>query len=238
MSYWRHIFLIMLMGMSLIGCANHTPTPATPVVTLSPEQIDTSPFIGIPCAAPCWHGLEVGKSTEKDALEAVSTLNFINQESVQVYRRPSMPDYYIKDYGPGIEIEANCVKSEKICLNLTTANDVVQKIVVGLNYEIRPDKAITYLGTPDTIVVAPIGSEIFVCDVDLIWKNNRLVLTSTFRADTDLEGAKKYCDVVNDTGKVPSSLLISEAQYLSDVELNALLTYGKAFEFTGTIPDQ
>ncbi len=237
MLHWRHI-LLMLMGMSLIGCVNHTPTPVTPIVTLSPEQMDISPFTGIPCAAPCWNGLEVGKSTEKDALEVVSTLKFINQESVQVYRRPSMPDYYIKDYGPGIEIDANCINSEETCLNLTTANDVIQKIVVRLNYEIRPDKAITYLGIPDVIVVAPMGSEIFVCDVDLVWKNNRFVLTSTFRADTDLEGVKKYCDVVLDTGKVPSSLLISEARYLSDVELNALLAYGKVFEFTGTIPDQ
>jgi hypothetical protein len=230
--------LMTLMGISLFGCVNYIPTPATPLVTLSPEQVDNSPFTGIPCAAPCWRGLEVGKSTEKDALEIVATLTFINQESVQVYRRPSMPDYHIMDSGPGIEIDANCINSEKICLNLTTANDVVQKIVVGLNYEIGPDEAIAYLGTPDVVVVLPIGSEIFVCDVDLVWKNSRLVLTSTFRADTDLEGVKKYCDGISNTAKVPSSLLISEARYLSDVELNALLAGGKVFEFTGTIPDQ
>jgi len=234
----RQISIMGIMGLLLYGCVR-TTSASTPPYTPSPEQMDMSTFTGTPCAAPCWQGLEVGKSTEKDVFEVVPILSFINQESVRVYQRPSMPDYYGKLYGPGVEIVASCINSEKECVNLTTANDVLQKIVVGLNYEIGPEKAIEYLGAPDVVAVAPVGGEIFICEVYLIWKNSRLVLTSTFRADNDLEGVKKYCDVVRDTAKVPSSLSISEARYLSATELSALLSgTGKFFEFTEIIPDR
>lgn len=145
-----------------------------------------------------------------------------------------------KAYAPGVLIEASCSNSDQKCLTIAVVNNILTKIVVGLNYEIRADEAIRYLGTPDIVAVAPVGGEVFICEVYLIWKSSRVVLASTFRADNDLGGVKKYCDVVRSTGKVPSSLLISEARYLSDAELNALLSSGtgKFFEFSGTIPKQ
>ncbi len=220
MLYGRHILLMMLMGMSLIGCVNHTPTPTTPTVTLSPEQMDISPFTGVPCAAPCWHGLEVGKSTERDITAVVPTLSFIDQSSVQIFRRPSMPDYYVKDFGPGVEIVADCINYKKSCLDLTTSNDVLQKIIVKLNYEISADEAIGYLGAPDYMGYNDFSSERIMCEVYLAWNKSRLVLVATFQ---DLAGAQKYCYVAGREGKVPANMLISEARYLSDVEFKAYL---------------
>jgi hypothetical protein len=236
------ILIMILMGVFLFGCIGFTPAPiatSTPIVLLSPWHMDKSPFTGIPCAAPCWHGLEVGKSTEKDTIAVLPDLTFIDQNSVQIYRRPSMPDFYTMLSGPGAQIVANCVNSNKRCVDLATSNDILQRIIVSLNYEIMADEAIGYLGNPDYVAVAPVGGEIFICDVYLIWSSSRLVLVSTFRADDDLDGVRKYCHVVRDTGKVPTSLLISEVRYLSEAELDALITgTGKFFEFTGTIPDK
>lgn len=241
-KHWTiHQILIMgVIGVFLFGCMSSTPTTISPpIFTPSPEQMDKSPFTGIPCAAPCWQGLEVGKSSESEVTSVLSTLTFINQDSIQIFRRPSMPDYYLKDFGPGVEINASCINPRTECLVLTTANDVLQKIIVRLNYEIKPDKVIEYIGVPDIVGVAPIGGEIFICEVYLIWKNSRLVLASTFRADKDINGVEKYCNIVRDTTKVPSSLLISEARYLSDAELNSLLlSTNKFFEFSGTIPEK
>jgi hypothetical protein len=180
----------------------------------------------------------VGKSSEAEVISVLSTLTFINQDSIQIFRRPSMPDYYVKDFGPGIEINANCINPGTECLVMTTSNDVLQKIIVRLNYEIKPDQVIEYLGDPDIIGVAPIGGETFVCEVYLIWKNSRLVLASTLRADKDLDGVEKYCNIVRKTAKVPSSLLITEVRYLSDAELRSLLlSTNNFFEFSGTIPE-
>jgi hypothetical protein len=199
--------------------------------------MDKSLFTGVPCAAPCWHGLEVGKSTEEDTIAVLPSLTFIDQKSVQIYRSPSMPDYYVQLTGPGVEVVANCINSDRECLDLTTANDVLQKIIVGLNYEIRPDEAIGALGNPDFIGYDDIGSERVMCEVYLVWKSSRLVLATTFEDSVE---AEKYCYVVRDEGKVPASLPILEARFLSDAELNFKLGTGtgKFFEFTGTIPDK
>lgn len=237
----KHLNIILIttiLGSFLVGCIKYTPTPMpTPTLTPSPEQIDKSLFTGTPCAAPCWHRLEVGKSTEKEAIAVLPSLTFIDQKSVQIARRPSMPDFYVKLYGPGVEIFANCANSDRNCLYLTTANDILQKIIVGLNYEIRPDEAIEYLGNPDYVGYATVSSEKVLCEVYLVWKNSRLVLATSF---PDSEGAEKYCDVVRDEGKVPASLQILQARFLSGVELDSLLSTGFStfFEFTGTIPDK
>jgi hypothetical protein len=231
---------IIIIGVFLFGCSVSTPTPnPTPMFTPSAEQMDKSPFTGIPCAAPCWHGLEVGKSSEDEVTSVLSTLTFINQDSIQIFRRPSMPDYYAKDFGPGVEIDASCISPRTECLVLTTANDTLQKIILRLNYEIKPDEVLEYIGAPDIVGVAPIGGEVFICEVYMIWKNSRLVLASTFRTDRDLGGVEKYCDIVRDTAKIPSNLLISEVRYLSDAELNSLLlSTNKFFEFSGTIQEK
>jgi hypothetical protein len=145
-----------------------------------------------------------------------------------------MPDYYVMESGPGVAIIANCANSDRICLLLFTANDILQKIIVGLNYEIRPDEAIEYLGNPDYVGYAIIGSEKVLCEVDLVWRNSRLILATKFDSSVGME---KYCDVVRDEGKVPASLQILEAQFLSDPELDSLLSTGFStfFEFTGVL---
>ena len=148
-----------------------------------------------------------------------------------------MPDYYIELYGPGVEIVADCIDSEKECLEMTTANDVLQKIIVGLNYEIKPDEAIGYLGNPDYVGYDDFSAERVMCEVYLVWSSSRIVLATRFE---DSVGAEKYCYVVRDEGKIPASLQILEARFLSDTELNFKLgtTTGKFFEFSETIPDK
>src|SRR5215208_1965866 len=218
------ILSMIIVGVFLLGGAGGTAIPkSTSTFTPSLEQTDKSPFTGIPCAAPCWQGLEVGKSNENDVTAILPTLTFINQKSVQIFRKASMPDYYNKPYGPGIKIVANCINSEKECLKLTTANDILQKIIVRMNYDMRPDEAIRYLGNPDYIGTGYLGTESIICEVYLVWSRNRLVLASRFE---DSVGAEQYCNVVRSEGKVPASLPILEARYLSDAELDTYLSSG------------
>jgi hypothetical protein len=239
-KFWKQILIMTIMGVSLFGCISSTSTPIfspTPIITLSLQQMDKSMFTGIPCTVPCWHGLEVGKSNEKDAIAILPMLTFIDQNSVQIYRRPSMPDFYTMLSGPGAQIVANCVNSNKRCVDLATSNDILQRIIVSLNYEIMADEAIGYLGDPDFVGYGNLGSERVICEVYLVWLGSRLVLASRFE---DLEQAEKYCYIVGDEEKVPSNLLILEARYLSEAELNAYLSSisSKFFEFTGTGPDK
>lgn len=181
--------------------------------------------------------LKLVNRMKKDVIAPLPSLNFIKQDSIQMYRT-SMPGIN-GTYGPGVNVVAECVNSSNTCLDLEIVNDVLTRIVVGLNYEIAVDKVIEYLGNPDSVGVAPIGGEYYVCEVHLVWVDSGLDIVSIFKAQESIELVEKYCDVVYETGKVPSSMLISEARYLSDSELEAIMSPASSntfFEFTGTIP--
>ena len=130
-----------------------------------------------------------------------------------------------------------CSRGKDECIAITIANDVLQEIVVKLNYEIKPSEAINYLGDPDYVGYINLGTERIMCEVYLIWSIKRLVLASRFE---DARGSERYCNVVRDEGKIPLSLVILEARYLPHKKIDMLLSpeSGKVFEFTGTILDE
>lgn len=217
------LYGLVLCLLFLTGCGEPIAPPTTPPPS---EQIDRSLFTGNPCAAPCWHGLEVGRSVESEVISTVQKLNYIDQDTVQITRNVS-----------GVQIIASCSPPAKECLKFDVANDVLTKIVVGLNYEIRVDEAIQHLGDPHYLGVSAADGDIFACEVYMVWRNSGLVLASPFAANS--AEVQKYCDVVRDTGKVPSSLLIAEARLISGIELVNLLTgSGKLFGFSGTLSDR
>jgi len=212
-----------------LGCASLESTP-------SPEQMDRSPFTGIPCAAPCWQGLMVGKSSESDVISTIPTLSFIDQNSVYYHRMPSMSTLDPDVFGEGVEITANCINSEQQCLTIQVVENILTEISVVLNYTIEVDETIKYLDNPDYVGFDRAGGELVACRVYMIWRAKQLVLASKI-----LEGpnaAEKNCFMIRDTGKVSSKLLILEAQYVSVAAIEELLSgiRSEFFEYMGTIP--
>jgi|WetSurSiteA1Bulk_404760.scaffolds.fasta_scaffold37010_1 hypothetical protein len=223
------ILIVGALAALLNGCSVIKSTP-------SPEQVDRSPFTGIPCAAPCWHSLLIGKSAENDVINVLPSLTFIDQKSVKVSKRDWLEKIDFSGSAPGMVVYANCIyPNGKLCLSLTVVDDVLTNIVIDLNYDITVDEAIKYLGNPDRVVYRNSGAEWIICYVDLIWGSKQLVLTS--RRFEGYEEFERNCGVVRDTGKVPSSLLLSEVGYVSSSQIEDLLspsTYNLLF--SGTIP--
>jgi hypothetical protein len=212
------LYGLLLCVLFVSGCSGLL-LPETPPA----ERVDRSLFTGVPCAVPCWHGLEVGRSAEDEVISTLQKLDYIDQATVQINRRSS-----------GVEIIASCTSPARECLKFNVADDVLMKIVVGINYEIRADEAIEQLGEPHYLGVSAAEGEIAACEVYMIWRTSGLVLASTF--DKNSDGAEKYCDVVRDTGKIPSSFIIAEARLIAGLELVNLLTSGdQLFTFSGTL---
>jgi hypothetical protein len=232
----KHLFMfeilvISSLGAILFGCTQAEDTP-------SPDQMDKSPFTGIPCAAPCWQGLTIAESGKRDVMAALPNLTFIDQDTIDVYQVLSMPGIDPTVWAPGTEITANCVRPEKQCVRLRVVDGVLSEINVWLNYEIRADEAIVYLGEPDYVGYGELGAERVICEVYFVWRNEQLVLASQqFEGPRAVE---KNCGVVRETGKVESSLVISEARYMSQKGIEFMLSraYNISFDFSGTIPEK
>ncbi len=224
----RYMLMMSMAGVFLFACSKSTP---------SPSQMDKSPFTGIPCAAPCWHGLLVGKSSENDVMSTLPTLTFIDQNTIQVFKG-SRPTLNYETFAPGVEIDASCIQPSQQCLQLTVAADILTSIVVKLNYEIKVDEAIRYLGNPDYIGYLDLGAEKIMCETYLIWSSKQLVLASeTFEGPKAVEA---NCGMVRDTSEIAPGLLISEVRYVSSSTIEAMLSThsGKFFEFSGTLPEK
>jgi len=232
MFYWRQItktvFILSVISL-LFGCADIASTP-------SPEQMDKSPFTGIPCKAPCWQGLQIGEASEKDVMDKLSILTFIRQDTIQVYRDVTMSSVDSSISAKGVKFIADCKYPQMQCLVVRVVDDTLTEIEISLNYEIQVTEAIEYLGAPDYIGYSMLGAEDILCEVLLIWSEKQLILVSQ-----EFSGAKtteRYCGMVRDTGKITSSLTIAKARYLSPLSLEYTLSrgYSEFFQFTGTSP--
>ena len=196
------LLIFSLIVITTSGCSTPKPTPL-------PDQMDKNPFTGIPCAAPCWYGLAVGESNEKDVLATLPTLTFIDQNTIRSFRT-SMPNLDLSTYAPGMEIVANCnYPAERRCLSIAVVDNILTEVDIPLNYDIRVDEAIESLGDPDYIGFQNLGVERIMCEVDLIWSSKQLVLASDFEG---YKATEDTCGVVRDTGKISPSLLISEVR--------------------------
>ena len=218
----------ILIAALLSGCS--APKPISP---LPPDQVDKSPFTGIPCAAPCWHGLTVGKSTESDVTTTLGTLTFIDQKTINSHRMPSMPSTDPSIWAQGAEITADCKYDERPCLTLRVVEDVLTEIVIELNYEIEVNAAIGYLGQPDYVGYRNLGAEQIRCEIDLVWSKKQLVLVSAlFEGPDEVE---KNCSKLRHTGKIAPNLQISNVRYLSAPAIEELrhTGAGEFFEFSG-----
>jgi len=227
----RTIFSAILLSFIVAACGTPPPPPSL-------EQMDKSPFTGIPCAAPFWHGLEVGKSTESDVMSVLPTLTFIDHSSL-FFHKMSLPTLDESRYAPGVEITANCINSEKPCLTIWLVEDVLSEITISLNYEISADKAIEYLGNPTYVGTQEIGTPTGrSCGVYIIWANSKLVLASILHNKSGVDIFD--CDVIYETGQPSSTLAILEVWYLSEATLQRLTSTGTGqfFEFSGTLPEQ
>jgi hypothetical protein len=194
---------VLVLGMLFAAC--NKINPSSDQVTPSSAQEDRSTFTGNPCPAPCWQNLMIGKSTERDVMATLQALKYIDQDTIRIHRM-SMPGLDARTYAPGAEITAGCIVPREQCLTIDVVEDRLTGIEIILNYEMRLDQSINYLGDPDFINYQMISVEIVACEVQLIWKSKQLILASeTFKGNL----VEKNCGLVRDTGKISSNMVIS-----------------------------
>ncbi len=186
---------------------------------LAPELMDKSPFTGDPCAAPCWHGLEIAKSTESEVVSTLKSLGFIDQETLKI-KSTSGPDFDPKIWVPGKWITADCKQPKNHCLDIDIADGRLRDIRSILNYKITFDEVVKDIGNPDKVVRTDYSAEVIACYIRLVWTQKQLVLWSK-----RFPGRKgcDYSQTAVSTGLVDANLVISEVDLLPNEEINQII---------------
>jgi hypothetical protein len=224
--------LILVTGIALIlsSCGSKSDNLA------SANLYDKSWLTGIPCAAPCWQSLEIGKSSDTEVRSTFSTLSFINQNTIQYVPQTVVSGMTIDRIYPGLLIRANCVRPSQPCLELTIAENILTRIDIQLNYKISVGEIIAELGPPDYVGYQLMGTENETCQVELVWHGKQLVMNSA-PDPVDSSFTKERCDIVRDTGKPPANLNISGVSYMSIPWVDSMLVKGGSefFKYSGTV---
>lgn len=216
--FWSFSFILIII--LVIGCSRESPTP---------DQMDKSPFTGIPCAAPCWYGLTIGESNESNLTSTLSTLTFINQSTIQRFQKS-----YVESNE--LEIKADCIMPRQHCFTFYFIENILSEIDMTLNYEIKLYEAVEFLGNPDYIVYRVSEPEHLICEIFAIWKSNQLVLSSQRYSGDDV---KKVCGNLRDNGKPYSNMLISDVYFLQDEKIELIMVNPEwVFKYSGMIQDQ
>ncbi len=204
----RHAALFLAAAL-LTACSVLGEAPES---TPSPYLEDRSTLTGVPCAAPCWQGLLVGKSTEGDVRAALARLTFIDQHAVTWSSRESALSLDTREWVPATEVSAACLRyPHQPCLMIQLVEGVVTGIVLQPNYDLKVGDVLTHLGTPDYLANEPLATEVIWCQFHLVWNQKQLVLSSQIFKGIPPDA----CDSLRTTGRVPGSLQLVEISYLS-----------------------
>lgn len=229
----RTLIVIVFLAL-LTGCSSLLPVTAEPLPT---AIIDKSPFTDVPCSAPCWHGLVIGKSNASEVRSTLSVLPFINQKTIRYIPQVDVPGLTIDATPPGTLIYADCVRPAQPCLEITIADNILARIDITLNYQISAGETIADLGPPDFVGYHLMGAETITCQVELVWYSKQLVLNSA-PVTWETSNPNDECIMVRDTRKTSSGLIISRVSYMPTSWLDGTLANGGSqfFKFSGTIP--
>ncbi len=171
--------------------------------------IDRSFITGEVCDPPCWYGLEINKSTKEDVLSTLDQLRFVDSHSYKEY------ETYWLDGSLTTAIQYGCVKSNaNPCGILTFYKGMLKKNWLTVNYDLRLEKAIERLGTPDYLTYlwpSPSG----ICEISVLWIEKGITISFHDR------NKRNECESVIDGNGVSRGVLVETVLYTSREVLEA-----------------
>ncbi len=189
------IYVFIFLILFLCSCNLKQELPQllpSPTSTLSPELMDRSWLTGVPCRAPCWYGMEIGKTTPEEAQEKINQLSFI-EANLTKWDNISVP-LYCKG------------QNYYYCAKLRFDDNKLSEIGIFPNYEITIKEVVDIIGPPDLLSIGPYSpGGLFVtdCRVRFTWIERQMEL---FYNDSR---SYKVCKKVEKAGykRIPSLVI-------------------------------
>jgi hypothetical protein len=169
----------------MISCTIFQPAKKTNEIEFpNDSRMDLSFLTNQPCKAPCWYGLELGKSSIEEIRTTLTSLPFIKPGSIREF----------KGGNPGeLLLMAQCVylDSNDDCVWIETSSDgMLKKVGLGIHYPLSLDSVIEQLGSPSYFILDVIsGTDI--CLIYIHWPDTNIL------AVIEATPRERYCESNN-----------------------------------------
>lgn len=190
---------LTVIAWTLTACAQR-PTP-----TLEASLMDKSLLTDKPCPAPCWYGLELGKSTKAEVLATLQTLSFADPNTIQEVAYGYW-DLTTDKNLPATLIGIDCRQPNQQCVGLTISNNVLVGIGLFPNYELTLSEVVGHLKEPD-YVGAVILQDLTTCKLMLMWVKKQIQMERTE------PNGKNLCEAVRAGQRLDPSLTVDAIYY-------------------------
>lgn len=183
---YANALLIISFCFLILSCTAEKPKMEYVDYSARPDLVDQSWLTGKPCTAPCWQGLEPGKSTREEVMKVISKLSFLDTEKdITIYAGQEF--LYCKQ------------PPDKTCLGLVFNNNQLSQLGLLLNYSVTLDEVVDKLKKPDFFVISYPGSERMDCLLRVYWLQRRLELT--YRSiGKPFSGKQDLCHQIQESG--------------------------------------
>jgi hypothetical protein len=171
------------------------------------SRVDLSFITKQPCNAPCWYGLELGKSSVEDIRKALLSLPFINSDLIREYKNNDPNE---------VLFVAKCVYSapDEDCVWIETSSDgKFGKITLKIYYTLTLETAIEQLGSPVYYMLDLISGK-DACRIYIHWPDANVL------AVIEAAPREKYC--INE--KIEKIILGSQINQLiyTDIDIKVI----------------
>jgi hypothetical protein len=198
------VILIVGFYLLIISCSNLNTNRIYVDPTAHPDWIDRSWLTDQPCTAPCWQGLETGKSLRTDALETAHKLSFLGEERTELTDKARVS--FLCKY-----------PSDEACASMRFEHGILSDLSLYPNYSITLDQVITQLGSPDSFYYSRRQADVKGCALTVLWFQRRIGLGF---GDTSPVKGDDLCDrIYKEAGKLPKGLEVHTVNFLSSVGL-------------------
>lgn len=180
----------------LTCCTNNKEILSTPTLEyVSIENTDKSWLEDTTCKSSCWYGMEIGRTTEEDAINLIKSVKFVDPNPVREYGLGNLlnNDTGSKPNNKGLVFK--CIQpKDKECVFLEFKDSILFCIAIKLNYDLHFSDVVTSIGPPDFVQANVLSSgTILGCQVILIWNDRNLhVRSNEFNEETGRNACTEF----------------------------------------------
>lgn len=210
---WKSRFLLLISVLLLSSCGKANPYQIDPIK--NPELVDQTWLNDKSCSAPCWHDLEVSKSSIEDVQKTVNKFSFISKDA-----RQNKGWYFYQ-----------CIKPAGItCISLFFLEEKLSEVNQFINYKQYFEDVVDKTGAPDEFYFIKPNLETKDCRITTIWVEKQMTV------DIFYSGEKDICeDLLTTKGMFPKELEITNVNYLSSERIAELIESIKNNEDDGIV---